>query len=116
MALIYSVHKPSFLNVMICQNVLSSQSEILLVEVIVAADFEPIKLSVTYTVGFCLQGKTEKKLKKRRDRIFLALIGEKPYQLTAFRRITANLTSRLRTTDPNQNSVVEVVSPGKFSS
>ena len=50
---------------MICQNVLSFergsyQSEILLVEVIVAADFEPIKLSVTYTVGFCLQGKTEK--------------------------------------------------------
>ena len=56
--------------VMICQNVLSSergsyQSEILLVEVMVAADFEPIKLSVTYTVGFRLQGKTEKKLKKR---------------------------------------------------
>ena len=56
---------------MICQNVLSSergtyQSEILLVEVIVAADFEPIKLTVTYTVGFRLQGKTVKKLKKLR--------------------------------------------------
>ena len=42
----------------------------------------------------------------KRNRIFLALIGEKPYQLTAFRRITANLTSILRTTDRNQNSVV----------
>ena len=54
--------------VMICQNVLSSergtyQSEILLVEVIVAADFEPIKLSVTYTVK---TEKNRKKLKKRR--------------------------------------------------
>ena len=57
---------------MICQNVLSFergsyQSEILLVEVIVAADFEPIKLSVTYTVGFCLQGKTEKAARFHQD-------------------------------------------------